>query len=454
MISKRRVAIAAALLSAAAYAACSDDDVPPGGVPGADASVGDAPASDGASSSSSSSGDAAGPAPFGCTPGDGAWRRCAANPVYLAGKALPDGNLEISVGDPDVFFDEDDRKWKAYWSTGAAKTFAEAEGAPIHVKYAESTDGVSWDVQKEPALRSGVDPQNWDDSQIETPSVVKVPTNPPDRRYVMFYAGANNVDFPKLPGAPFAWYQIGVAFSADGKKFTRLPAAESPYAGKVTGFRKHDGLVLLGKDAFPGTANVEQGLVADPEVVLANGAVHLFFSSYATRADRSTPVAYGVSQATSPDAVHLTMAAGNPRVVGASQPSVIRVGATYELYTVHDSPEDFLKVPTSFNPYYGIWKRTSSDLVTWSDRGAAHDFTLDTSAPSEKYGWIKAGDVAYRDGIRRYYYVAFGDQNVPAGFYGLLKPDSGVALPDGSIDLGAQGVAVPAVIGLHVAAKR
>lgn len=92
--------------------------------------------------------------------------------------------------------------------------------------------------------------------------------------------------------------------------------------------------------------------------------------------------------------------------------------------------------------------------MTWSDRGAAHDFTLDTSVPSEKYGWIKAGDVAYRDGIRRYYYVAFGDQNVPAGFYGLLKPDSGVALPDGSIDLGAQGVAVPAVIGLHVAAKR
>lgn len=452
----RTLAVASApVLGALAWLACGDDAPAPGGGP--DASItGEGGASSSSSSSSSSGGGDGGAAPFPCEPGDGGWRRCPDNPLYLAGKSLPSGDLEISVGDPDVFFDEDDRTWKAWWSTGAAKTFAQAEGAPIHVKYAESKDGVHWTVQAEPAMTSGVDPQNWDDSQIETPSVVKVPGNPPDRRYVMYYAGANYVDYPKKPGADFAWYQIGVAFSPDGKKFTRLPAAESPYAGKATGFRKHEGLLLLGKDAFPGVANVEEGLVADPEIVVANGTFHLFFSSYGTRADRTTLAgsAYGTSVARSTDGVHFTVANGNPRWVGDTQPSVIKVGAAWELYTVRDSAEDFARVPTSFNPYYGIWKRTSADLETWSDRGASHDFVFDPSVASERYGWVKAGDVAYRDGIRRYYYVAFGDQNVPPGFATILRPDAGVPLPDGSIDLGAAGVVVPAVIGLHVAARR
>lgn len=34
---------------------------------------------------------------------------------------------------------------------------------------------------------------------------------------------------------------------------------------------------------------------------------------------------------------------------------------TYELYAVYDSPDDTALIPT-FNPYYAMWKHTSSDL--------------------------------------------------------------------------------------------
>jgi hypothetical protein len=342
-----------------------------------------------------------------------------------------------------------------WWSTGVARTFAEAEGAPIHIKYAESRDGIHWDVQAEPVLESRHDPMNWDDTKIETPSVIKVPSNPPARRYVMVYAGGNDADYPPSDAQKYTWYQLGIAFSPDGKKFTRLPAAESPYAGKASGFRKVEGLLLVGRDAFPGTAEVGNGLLADPEIVHDGTSFHLLFSSLATKADRTQFLAYGMSQATSKDGLSFTMAAGNPTVVGGTQPSVVKVGSTYELYLVHDSADDNLRIPTDFNPYLGPWKRTSPDLRTWSERSPAQELTFDVNVPSERYGWVKAGDMAYRDGIHRYYYAALGARDVPTDFGAHLRWDSGIPTPEGGVEYGPDGgVVVPAVFGLHVAARR
>ena len=391
-----------------------------------------------------------------CGASTASWQRCPQNPLYVAGKPLPDGNLELSVGDPDVQYDAEEKKWKAWWSTGAAKTFADGTNAPVHIKYAESPDGLTWTVQPEPVLRSGQDPTNWDNTKVETPCVVKVASNQPDRRYLMFYSGGNDTDFPKLPTLDYTWYQLGVAFSADGKKFTRMPAAESPYAGKSTGFRKHEGLLLMARDAFPGTANVESGVVADPEVVFDGSGYHLFFSSLAARADRTSYLAYGVSHATltSLATPKLALASGNPQLVGAAQPSIIRTEDGYELYAVYDSPEDTARMPLVFNPYYGIWKHTSKDLLTFSAKPAAHDFSLQGASPGESYGMVKAGDVVYVDGIRRYYYPAFRTESVPSGFYAPLKRSAGI-FPEGSVDVPAAGlVLVPGVMGLHVAARR
>ena len=111
-------------------------------------------------------------------------------------------------------------------------------------------------------MTTGVDPGDWDFDRMETPSVVKVPSNPPERRYVMYYTGGNfEAVASPFPGYP--WYQIGVAFSADGRSFERLPASESPYADSPTPFENIDGLVWYGSDAFPNMATMHDGLVID-----------------------------------------------------------------------------------------------------------------------------------------------------------------------------------------------
>lgn len=414
-------------------------------------------ATDTATETASDTGEDVPPGPTFCgEPVTTTWRRCSKNPLYLAGHTFPDGMLELSVGDPDVQWDPDDKLWKAWWSAGAAKTYGEKAKAAVHIRYAESKDGVTWTVQAEPVLRSRRDATNWDDTQIETPTVVKVPGNPPGRRWVMFYAAGNDTDYPYTAKLEYTWYQIGVAFSADGKSFTRMPASESPYFGKSTGFRNIEGLLLLGRDAFPGLAGVENGLVADPEVVFDGKDYHLFFSSLATKADRTSYLAYGVSHAklTSLSSPRVSVLAGNPALVGAAQPSVIRTESGYEMYVVYDSAEDAAKVPSVFNPYYGIWKHTSSDLSTFTAKGAAHDFSMEGVGPAERYGMIKAGDMTYVDGVRRYYYPAFRSEGVPSGFFAPLRLGS-VPTPPGGIEDPDKGLLyAPAVIGLHVAARR
>jgi len=396
------------------------------------------------------------PPPFPCGPTlTSAWTRCDGNAIVRPGRTFADGNLELSTGDPNVIWDADDRLWKAWWSSGSALTPTAAE-TQVHIMYAESQDGIAWDVQLEPALRSGDDPTNWDNSKVETPTVIKVPSNPPDRRYVMFYAGGNDVDYPFTPALAFTWYQIGAAFSADGKHFTRMPAAESPYPVATSGFRKVEGLMLLARDVFPASVGAVDGVVADPEIAFDGTTYHLLFSSLASEADRETFLAFGVSGATitSLASPRLQMTATNPVLVGASQPSIIRVDDEYELYAVYDSPDDLALIPTTFNPYYGMWKHTSPDLVTFSAKAAAHDVSMAISSPEESYGWVKAGEVVYENGIRRFYYPTFRSDDVPAGFFCPVKHGSVSPLPSGSIEnVGGGQDVVPGIIALSVAAR-
>jgi hypothetical protein len=431
-------------LSLILFPACDGDPAvtPDGGAP--DAAVDAAP-------------DAPGVPAFPCGPTlTTAWTRCDGNAIVRPGRRFADGNLELSVGDPDVMYDADERRWKAWWSSGAALTPTATE-SQVNIMYAESADGLHWDVQLEPVLRSGTDPTNWDNSKVETPTVIKVPTNPPDRRYVMFYAGGNDVDYPHTDRLAYTWYQLGVAFSPDGKRFTRMPAAESPYAVAGSGFRKVEGLLLLARDAFPAGLGAANGVVADPEVIVDGDQVHLFFSSLATAADRTSYLAYGISTArvTSLATPRLAMGPANPVLVGAAQPSVIAVDDTFELYAIYDSPEDDARMPSVFNPYYGIWRHTSSDLATWSSRGASHDFSMADGPAEERYGWVKAGDVVYADGIRRFYYPTFRSDDVPAGFFCPVRHGSVTPLPAGSIENVGPGLdVVPGIIALSVAARR
>jgi hypothetical protein len=49
------------------------------------------------------------------------WTRCDGNAIVRPGRRFADGNLELSVGDPSVLYDADERLWKAWWSSGAAR---------------------------------------------------------------------------------------------------------------------------------------------------------------------------------------------------------------------------------------------------------------------------------------------------------------------------------------------
>ena len=77
--------------------------------------------------------------------------------------------------------------------------------------------------------------------------------------------------------------QIGAAFSADGRVFARIPADESPYSNTSLSWCEGcnvSGLVLWGRDVFPGLSGVADGLVADPDLAVDDaGVIHAFFSS-------------------------------------------------------------------------------------------------------------------------------------------------------------------------------
>ena len=355
-----------------------------------------------------------------CGPVGATWSRCQKNPLATAGHMHPDGRVELSIGDPDVFYDEDDKLWKAWWSTGVAASFAAPDDTiQLGIKYAESADGVVWDVQEELAIAGNPNSGEWDQSKLETPSVVKVPSNPPDRRYLLAYSGAQGPKSISVGGQsfPVAWYQVGVAFSADGKHFTRVPAAESAYAGVDTGYPSNEGLGLLGKDMLADTPGIADGLIADPELFVEGGVIHLFTSSMAVD-DKAQPLNFGVSHATSTDGIHWTPQKANPQVPGGAGASIVHDPAKseYELFYSQDTDADKAKEPSVFNPFLGVWRRSSPDLVTWSAPGAARDFEWDAAQKTEVYGLIAVGDMTFRDGVYRYYYPGWSADDVPSGF--------------------------------------
>ena len=341
-----------------------------------------------------------------CGPLGQAWSRCAVEPILRAGFQQPDGRYELSIGDPDVQYDAAAGMWRMWWSTGLAAQYADTP--QLGIKTGESTDGVVWTVQPALAILASTNPADWDSSKLETPSVLYLPDNPPSTRYLLYYSGAPPAE-RMVNGSTIAWYQIGLAVSADGKSFTRISASQSPYG--------QAGLVLEGVDAFPGLAGVADGLVADPEIVFDGTLLHLFFSSLAVDASDS-PLAYGISHATSTDGIHWTAQPGNPVAGlqgGSKGPSIVQdPDGTWELFFQADTAADLATIPSVFNPQLGIWRAVSTDLTHWTMPGATRELEWDGSLDTEKYGWIAVGDMALVNGEYRYYYPAFSTLAAPS----------------------------------------
>ncbi len=364
--------------------------------------------------------------------------RCAANPLFDSWRPGLDGGFGWTSADPTVMFDSDDGLWKMWFSSlftlACDAEVTNSDLTHIDIMYAESADGLSWSVQPDPALTSHVNIGDWDYSTVETPTVIKVASNPPDRRYMLMYAGANSEKYPDggfiLPriAGSFAPWQIGLAFSADGHHFTRLPAAQTPYASASLPGGNRDGLVFYAGYAFPTFPSVVYGSVADPEVVLIGDTYTLFFSSAGTDEtgvvfQSGGEIAYGISTATSFDGISWTANAANPVIIGAGQPTVLPTDAGFTMYFSLDAPQDLAtaQIPSLVFPTLGFYRGTSSDGVAWRTPGS-RELAWDETVPYENLGMLNGPAVARVGTEVRLYYGSWTNSAVPAGSCAYVNP--------------------------------
>lgn len=344
----------------------------------------------------------------------GQFYRRTPNPRLVSGThTYSNHTIDIAITDPDLRWDDATSTWQLYYHGPTAVDYASAN-TPM-IRHAESPDLATWTIDDAPSLVAPIDAGAWDHTTTETPSVAYNPDAPADRRYLLLYSGANGM----ASGQSFPSYAIGAAFSADGKTFTRVSAAESPHA--------LEGQVLTAGDAFSGSS----GVVADPDVVYVAGMYHLWFSGFAcTGTNCGTTTAYGVSHATSTDGIHWTVLEApvhsllqtpSMATTGGGQPSVIYdpIHCRWEMWLRADTAPELAMQPVAFNNMAGVWHATSTDAITWSvNYSGTRDLEWNSGTPDagEHLGLLTGADVAIR-GVSRYMvYSGFDDQNVPSGF--------------------------------------
>lgn len=200
-----------------------------------------------------------------------------------------------TVSETSTVYDANDGLWKR-WSM-------ETIGGTRVVVLSTSHDGLVWNKSAAPCFAPAKSSAAWDSSSIASPVVILNESAVQDRRYMMWYSGASEGTAGSSALAPTA---IGLAFSSDGRHFTRLPANESP-AGE-------EGLILSARAAFPASAGVTQGCVGEPRISIYDGKYTMSFFRVATN-DKGEVLAAGLGSATSTDGIKWTLQTGSPVTV-------------------------------------------------------------------------------------------------------------------------------------------
>ncbi len=355
----------------------------------------------------------------GGQPAAGGWQRHAANPLILP---QPDATtIDYSTADPSVLLDPSDNKWKIWFSSSLKNRTTLVE--TMTIKYAESTDGVNWTTPVIAFQTSG-NANDWDYTHAETPMVLinPDPVAPASQRFLLWYSGGNTT-LAASQNRPtgFPYYQIGLAYSADGKSFTRV----------TPGLNNQPGLTLAADAALFGNlpGAYGDGLVADPDVIYKNNSFHIWFSSYAETVPNPvaptgrTPLAFGISHAVSSDGVNWTFPHDNPlpslrkpgETASGQQPSVLFNPARnqYEMWFTNDTANESKTVPCNAFQATGFWHAVSGDGVNWTPEYSAQHFTWQPGNAYESLGLMTGVKVVLINGEYRAYYSSWSSVQIP-----------------------------------------
>ena len=350
-------------------------------------------------------------------PAMGQFVRRPGNPRIAAGRTFFDAKLDTSISDPDVRFDATAGRYELYYGAEHATTFSDVD-KPRVIRHASSVDRVTWTIDDAPVFAASPDLAAWDHVRVDAPTVAFNPDAPAERRYLLLYAGASRT-FPH-PGYSFPDYSIGGAFSADGKNFVRVAAADSPHG--------QAGLVITGAQTYPAAGGA---IVGDPDVAYVAGVYHVFVSSFACDgANCAHPVGLGVAHASSADGITWTVLEAPVRsllrtssdaTTGGQQPSVVYDAehCRWELWQTSDLANENDNQPVELDNMVGVWRAESTDGQQWSIFYAGQRelaWNQAAPAPGEKLGLRSGVDVAQNSTGRLMLYGGFDDQNVPPGF--------------------------------------
>ncbi|GMR08190.1 MAG: hypothetical protein BMS9Abin26_1195 [Gammaproteobacteria bacterium] len=348
------------------------------------------------------------------------WQRSIANPLIIP--RLTRMSQDFGPADPTVLYDETDRKWKVWFSSTLKDRSSGKE--TMSIKYADSSDGVHW---SEPRITFQVsaDPGAWDHTHTETPAVIRNPDPgaPNGQKFMLWYSGANTrLTARQSRPNTFPYYQIGLAYSADGKSFTR----------HRPGLDNQPGLVLVANASIFGKqlpGRFGDGLLADPEVLFHDGRFHMWFSSYAesvpvpASVNGRSPLAFGISHASSLDGVTWVTGHDNPlrslskpgEIPAGQQPSVLFNPSSrqFEMWFSNDTDQEKAGIPCSFNMVSGFWHAVSDDGIQWRPNYSRRDLHYSSKRPYESLGFLTGVEVVLIDGIYNLFYSGWGTAKIP-----------------------------------------
>lgn len=315
-------------------------------------------------------------------------------PVLSRSAVFPNWKA-LATGDATILKDNDTLKM---WYSGVGWVSASDPCPRVRIGYAWSLDGISWtEHPTNPVLNVNPDTSKFDADGVETPTVIKDPSAPPNERYKLWYAGR------KAQCSPTNDHKFGYAYSPDGITWTK-------YSGNP---------VLTPGDS----SSWYNTFISSPSVLLENGIYKMWFTApdlvfnsqptdgkgnigYATSNDAINWVVY-------PSAVLIAGEQMNWDSASIAEPSVVKIGSTYHMfYSALDqwsienfqvgyatSQDGISWIKSTQNPVLSI-----GNIGQWDIYWASHPAVIYDSLSNKFRMWYTGRDTATITSLTGYYW--------------------------------------------------